>query len=179
VSDSFELPAVDRVTVGALGEPGQRTFYLQARADDQLVTLKMEKQQVDALARLLGELLADLPTVGDLPDETSLELEEPAVAAWAVGTMQLAYDGESDRIVLLAEEIEAAEEAETSSDEPFGEPAGGVARLAVTREQAAAMAKRGEEQVRSGRPRCALCGFPIDPDGHACPKTNGHGPPSR
>ena len=179
MSASFELPEVDRVTVGALGEPGRRTFYLQARADDELVTLKMEKQQVDALARLLSELLSDLPAVGDLPDETSLELEEPAVAAWAVGTMQLAYDGENDRIVLLAEEIEPAEEPDSSDDELSAESEGGVARMAVTREQAAAMAKRGEEQVRSGRPRCPLCGFPMDPDGHACPKTNGHGPPSR
>ncbi len=184
MSASFELPSVDRVTVGAIGEPGQRTFYLQARLGDQLVTLKLEKQQVGALATLLTELLEDLPTVGELPDTATLELEEPTLAEWAVGSIQLAYDSANDRIVLLIEEVETPEEDPSSQeeDDTEAEPAvsgGGMARLAVTRDQAAAMAARGQEQVSSGRPRCALCGFPIDPDGHACPRTNGHGPPAR
>lgn len=172
MSASFELPSVDRITVGAIGEPGQRTFYLQARLGDQLVTLKLEKQQVGALSSLLRELLDDLPAVGEVPDPEALTLEEPTLAEWAVGSIQLAYDGANDRVVLLIEEVAAG-------DGPSEESDGGVARLAVTREQAAAMAARGQEQVRSGRPRCTFCGFPIDPDGHACPRTNGHGPPAR
>jgi uncharacterized repeat protein (TIGR03847 family) len=75
--------------------------------------------------------------------------------------------------VLLAEEIEVVDE------EGDAVASGGLARLAVTRQQAAALAERGEELVTAGRPRCPLCGSPLDPDGHACPKTNGHGPPSR
>lgn len=170
MSASFELPAADRFTLGTTGEPGQRTFYLQARLGDQLVTLKLEKQQVSALAQLLNQLLEDLPTVGPLP--TELELEEPALPEWAVGAIQLAYDAGSDRVVLLVEEVETVDE----NGDP--RPAGGMARLAVSREQAAAAALRGSELVSSGRPRCSLCGFPVDPDGHSCPRTNGHGPPS-
>jgi uncharacterized repeat protein (TIGR03847 family) len=183
VSASFELPSVDRFTVGAIGPPGQRTFYMQARLGDQVVSLKMEKQQVGALARLLEELLDDLPAVGPLPSD--LELEEPVLAEWAVGTIQLAYDSSGDRVVLLVEEAEAAgEDEEEAAGEPGAEVAdgpevaGGMARLAVTREQAAAVARHGSELVASGRPRCPLCGFPVNPDGHSCPRTNGHGPPS-
>lgn len=170
MSASFELPSADHFTLGAIGPPGQRTFYLQTRLADQLVTLKLEKQQVGALAQLLQELLDDLPTVGPLP--TDMELEEPVLAEWAVGTIQLAYDAGSDRVVLLVEE------AETLDEQGDPVPGGGMARLAVTREQAAAAARRGADLVASGRPRCPLCGFPINPDGHACPRTNGHGPPS-
>lgn len=171
MSASFELPSADRFTVGAIGPPGQRAFYLQARLGDQLVTLKIEKQQVGALAQLLTELLEDLPTVGAPPAD--LDLEEPALAEWAVGSIQLAYDATSDRVVLLIEEVETIDE----NGDPL--PAGGMARLTVTREQAAAVAQHGAELVSSGRPRCTLCGFPIDPSGHSCPRTNGHGPPSQ
>ncbi len=171
MSASFELPSADRFTVGAIGPPGQRTFYLQARLGDQLVTLKLEKQQVGALAQLLGELLADLPTVDPVPPP--LDLEEPALPEWAVGSVQLAYDGTIDRVVMLVEEIETVDE----NGNPL--PAGGLARLAITRDQAATVADHGAELVSSGRPRCPLCGFPMDPSGHACPRTNGHGPPSR
>jgi len=94
------------------------------------------------------------------------------LAEWAVGAMQLAYDSGNDRLVLLAEEIEVVDEQ--------GDPvqSGGLARLVVTRVQAAAMAERGEELVTSGRPHCPLCGSPLDPEGHACPKTNGTGRPT-
>ena len=88
---SFDLPSVDRLTVGTVGPVGQRTFYLQARQAEQLVTLKVEKQQVSALAQFLTGLLADLPAVGDLPDSNDLELEEPALEEWAVGTLQISY----------------------------------------------------------------------------------------
>src|SRR3954451_9365142 len=108
MSSSFELPEVERITVGTVGEPGQRTFYLQARMGAQLVTLKMEKQQVAALAQFLGNLLADLPRPGDPP--TNLELEEPALEEWSVGNIQLSYDSDLDRVVIIAEEARFADE---------------------------------------------------------------------
>ncbi|MGH9095645.1 MAG: DUF3090 family protein [Acidimicrobiales bacterium] len=181
MSDSFELSAPQRVTVGTVGEPGQRTFYLQAREDDRLVTLKIEKQQVAALAQLLVELLADLPAPGAPPASSELELEEPVLAAWIVGSMQLAYDGAADRVVLMAEEAEMVEPGEDPVEIPAdGDPegTGAIARLAFTREQAAALAERGAELVTSGRPTCPLCGNPMNPEGHSCPRTNGHRPPS-
>jgi len=169
VSASFELSDVGRATVGTVGVPGQRTFYLQAREGDRLVSLKLEKQQVAALAQLLAELLSDLAAAGALP--TDLELEEPVLAEWAIGAMQLAYDASTDRIVLVAEEATA-----TTGDEDA--PDGAIGRLAISRPQAAAIAGRAEQLVTSGRPPCPLCGYPLDPAGHSCPRTNGHGPPT-
>src|ERR1700722_11940032 len=101
VSASFELSDVGRATVGTVGVPGQRTFYLQAREGDRLVSLKLEKQQVAALGQLLPELLSHLPDAGALPPD--LDLEEPVLAEGAVGAMQLAYDASTDRIVVMAE----------------------------------------------------------------------------
>jgi uncharacterized repeat protein (TIGR03847 family) len=173
VSASFELSPVDRITVGTVGPTGQRTFFLQARQAGDLVTLKMEKQQVAALSRHLADLLADLPSVGALPDEVELELEEPAVAEWAVGSLRVEYDTDLDQIVIVAEEIEIIDEEGTPIDE-----GGATARMAATREQIAALAIRGTALVEAGRPPCPLCGYPLDPAGHSCPRTNGHRPPT-
>lgn len=177
MSASFEFSEPTKVTVGTVGEPGQRTFYLQAREADRLMTLKVEKQQVAALAELLTELLSDLPVPEDPPTGQHLELEEPVLAEWAVGTLQLAYDASADRVVLIAEEIGAPSE---EGGDPLGDdapPAGAVARLAVTRDQALGLVRRGQELVSSGRASCPLCGYPMDPAGHSCPKTNGHRSP--
>src|ERR1700739_4682215 len=128
MSRSFELPDVEWATVGTVGPPGQRTFYLQARQDDQMVTLKLEKQQVAAIAQFLGEILSDLPVPGPLPDDELLALAEPVLAEWAVAGVQLPYDSNADRIVMLAEEI--------------GEEAGG--------EDAGPAEEIGGEEFRSG-----------------------------
>jgi uncharacterized repeat protein (TIGR03847 family) len=191
MSRSFELSDVEWATVGTVGPPGQRTFYLQARQDDQLVTLKLEKQQVAAVAQFLGEILSDLPVPEPIPDDEALALAEPVLAEWAVGGLQLAYDSGADRIVILAEEIgDPADDADEPDSEEIGgeqiraeqEPAEpsedrGVGRLSLTRTQAAAIVRRGWDLVNAGRPACALCGHPIDPEGHSCPRTNGHRPP--
>jgi uncharacterized repeat protein (TIGR03847 family) len=175
--------------VGTVGPPGQRTFYLQARQDDELVTVKLEKQQIALIAQFVGEILSDLPTPGTLPDDDALALTEPVSAEWAVGGLQLGYDNDADRLVLLAEElIEDEDDAGTelgpeqlhlepgpaSSSESAGR---GITRLGLTRTQAASIVKRAWDLVTAGRPTCALCGNPIDPDGHSCPRTNGQHPP--
>src|ERR1700736_3619156 len=110
MSNSFDLAAVQRLTVGTVGSVGKRTFYLQARQDDQLVTLKLEKQQVGALAELLTEMLDDLPALGPLPGDDDLGLEEPVLAEWPVGTLRIDYDRDSDQVVLVAEEIPEVDE---------------------------------------------------------------------
>jgi uncharacterized repeat protein (TIGR03847 family) len=195
VSRSFELPDVEWATVGTIGPPGQRVFYLQARQGDEQVTLKLEKQQVAAIAQFLGEILSDLPVADPLPDDDAMALAEPVLAEWTVGGLQLAYDSEADRIVILAEEIGDDDDAADTEDPDdlagmagglgSGEPTGsdvpvdrGMGRLSLTRTQAAAIVRRGWDLVSAGRPTCALCGRPIDPDGHSCPRTNGHGPPA-
>lgn len=165
--ENFDLTDVDRITVGTVGTPGQRVFLLQARAGAEVVTVKLEKQQVSALARYLAEVLADLPDVGDLPAE--LELEEPTEPRFVVGVMGVTYDDATDRIVLVAQEATAEEEAQDED--------GGVLRVTATREQIAALAIRATALVEAGRPPCPLCGYPLDPSGHVCPRTNGHRAP--
>ncbi len=194
MSRSFELPDVEWATVGTIGPPGQRVFYLQARQGAEQITLKLEKQQVAAIAQFLGEILSDLPVADPLPDDDAMALVEPVLAEWAVGGLQLAYDTEADRIVIVAEEV-GDDDIEDSDDPAVIRPAGGrerrtidrwatapatagMGRLSLTRTQAAAIVRRGWDLVSAGRPTCALCGRPIDPDGHSCPRTNGHGPPA-
>ncbi len=171
MSDSHDLYDAERVTVGTVGPTGQRVFLLQGRQGSLVITVKLEKQQVAALSQYLAKVLEELPDPGDLP--VDLELEEPLDAAWAVGTLGLSYDSAADRIVLLAEEAVAEEDEE----EPVDETAASMARFTITREQAAALAIRGTELVEAGRPPCPLCGNPLDPSGHVCPRTNGHRPP--
>ncbi len=166
MASDYELETPERVTVGTIGEVGQREFYLQARQSTQLVTVKVEKQQVRALAESLGRLLQDLPRPGELPADDALDLEHFEEVHFVVGTLAVAYDVNADRVVLLMEELVGGDEAD--ADE---------VRLSMSREQAAALAIRGTQLVESGRPPCPLCGFPLDPRGHACPRTNGHRPP--
>ncbi|HEY3702145.1 MAG TPA: DUF3090 family protein [Acidimicrobiales bacterium] len=170
MSDSHDLYDAERVTVGTIGPTGQRVFLLQGRQGSLVITVKLEKQQVAALSQYLAKVLEELPDPGILPED--LELEEPIDAAWAVGTLGLSYDSTADRIVLLAEEAVAEEDEEETEDE-----AASMARFTITREQAAALAIRGTELVEAGRPPCPLCGNPLDPSGHVCPRTNGHRPP--
>ncbi|MDP9071861.1 MAG: DUF3090 family protein [Actinomycetota bacterium] len=164
MSDSYELFDVDKLTVGAVGEPGRRLFLLQARHAGQLVTLKLEKAQVVALSTYLSDLLKRLPRPEALPDD--LELEEPAEPEWVIGSLGVSYDEALDRLVLVAEE--AVLEDEEAAEARFG----------VTRAQVAALVNRGTRLVQAGRPPCPLCGYPLDPSGHACPRTNGHRPPT-
>lgn len=172
MSRSFELPEADWATVGAVGQPGQRTFYLQARQDTQLLTLKLEKQQVAAIAQFLSEILSDLPS----PEEPALQggeaLVEPVLAEWPVGSIQLAYDSAADRIVILAEEI--GDEDPDDAEELIASVERGAARIGITRAVAAIIVRLGGELVEAGRPTCPLCGRPMDPEGHSCPRTNGH-----
>ena len=172
MSASFQLDGPDHFTAGAVGPPGQRVFYLQAREADTLVTLKCEKEQVAALAEYLGGLLARLPghaaAAGDKP-----ELLEPLEAAWPVGSLGVGYDGDRDRIVVIANE--RIEDEDTEAEEKSGggpEPAS--ARFAITRTQAVTFIERARGLQRAGRPTCPMCGEPKDPAGHACPRSNGH-----
>lgn len=167
MSTSFDIDPVLRIVTGAVGEPGSRIFYLQARSADQLITLLLEKEQVRALAVSIEQMLAALPDAGseeappieDLPD-----LEEPLLPEWRVGPMALQYDEASDRMVLVANEL--------VEDEAAGNPA--AARIVFTRVQARLLSEQAERVVEAGRPSCRFCGSPIDPDGHICTAMNGH-----
>lgn len=173
MSESFQLDGPDHFTAGAVGPPGQRVFYLQAREASTVITLKCEKEQVAALADYLSGLLERLPGEAVAAGARS-ELLQPIEAAWAVGSLGVGYDGDHDRIVVVAnerveEEEEDEEPAEATSRE---EPAS--ARFAITRAQAAAFVERAHGLQKAGRPTCPMCGEPRDPAGHVCPRSNGH-----
>jgi uncharacterized repeat protein (TIGR03847 family) len=172
LNPSFELPRPERFTAGTVGEPGRRAFFLQALAEGRLVTLKVEKQQVGALAEHLAALLADLPLPGD--DELAaadVDFVEPPGAEWAVGRMGVAWDEGDDRLVLQCEELVPVEEEEEEAEpDPEEEPA--MARFRLTRAQVLAFVEVARELVAAGRPPCYLCGGPMDPTGHACPRLN-------
>ena len=161
MSSSFEIPDVDHLTAGAIGPPGQRIFYLQAGQGSQVVSLRLEKTQVAALVAYLAGMLADMPPPGEIPS-TGMDLIEPVVAEWVVASLGVTYDEEADRVVIMAEEL--VEEGEEAAR----------ARISATRERVAALSVRGAEAVAAGRPPCPLCGLPLDPDGHTCPRLNGH-----
>jgi uncharacterized repeat protein (TIGR03847 family) len=164
VSDGYDLSAPDRITVGTVGEVGNRLFLLQCRQGPTLLTLKIEKQQVSVVAEYLARIVKDQERPGHLPED--LDLEEPTDPAWAVGTIGVSYDEADDRVILVIEELVPEDET------------GAIARLSVSREQAAAFTIQATSLVESGRPPCPLCGSPLDPSGHECPRTNGHRPPA-
>lgn len=167
MANFFEFEHPSRVIVATVGEPGQREFYLQVREGEVVVTLKVEKQQVAALAIHLGELLQDLARPGHSDDDGAVDLEVFIEPSFVVGGLGVAYDAELDRILLMAQEISRDNDAEDRAE----------ARFSLTREQAVGLAILGTRLVESGRPPCPLCGFPLDPRGHNCPRTNGHGAP--
>ena len=173
--ESFEFSQPDRLTVGTVGESGRRMFFLQATQGAVSATLKMEKLQVAALAAWIAKTLEDLPAPGHLPDDADLEPVDFVEPAWAIGSLGGSYDRASDRIVLVAGEL--AEEGDEEGAEALFGGAGATARYLATREQMAALAIRATRLVESGRPPCPLCGYPLDPSDHQCPKTNGHRPP--
>jgi uncharacterized repeat protein (TIGR03847 family) len=178
MSASFDFSVPSVVTLGTVGEPGQRIFFLQVRETGVLATLKLEKLQVAALAQHLGQMLSDLPRPAHLPDGDELDPLPFVEMDFVVGSLAVSYDEVADRIVLLAEELVREDAEEPDSFEALvGGSSAGSARVAMTREQAAAFAIRGATLVGAGRAPCPLCGYPLDARGHYCPKTNGYRAP--
>jgi len=169
--DVYELNPVTHITVGAVGEPGQRTFFLQASQGYETVSVKLEKEQVYALGRAVEEILHELeqrevrPIADDEEPPTSeLTLRQPIEPVFVVGQMGLVFDQSTDRIVLIVQELTTQEEAEEAAS----------ARFWVSLGQMRALSRLAKEVVSGGRPICPLCQRPIDPGGHFCPRGNGH-----
>lgn len=174
MTESHDFESVDRFTAGAIGEPGDRTFLFQAQAGSVQVTVKCEKQQVAALSEYLQGVLADLPAIED-DTPAPLELEPPYEPDWVAGTLSVAYDDVSDRIVILVEEIGPMDADEEDELGLLGPDLTSL-RVRLTRGQVSALVDHTVALVEAGRPPCPICGHPKGPD-HACPRTNGHGPP--
>jgi uncharacterized repeat protein (TIGR03847 family) len=171
-SITYEVNPVEQITTGAIGPPGKRVFYLQGRGVDQIVTLIVEKQQIQSLAVGLEQFLSELrERLPDLPEaspdftEKDMALQEPIDPLFRVGHMGLGYDEETDLLVLVAREIQT----------PDADPEqAAVARFWCSRTQLRQMCHWGLEIAEQGRPICGNCGQPIDLEGHFCPKRNGH-----
>jgi uncharacterized repeat protein (TIGR03847 family) len=224
----IELDPVDRITADAVGAPGQRTFFLQGRKDDRLVTLLMEKQQVQLLAASVVEILSRLgKETGEGPADEAMGLEEPVMPEWRAGRLSIEYEEGRDLILLEVEELvegdaddddeedddageastegpllaefdvvlqtgeeeleeyQAAEEEEDDEalealgvlggpDDALDDAERSRVRFWATREQMLSLARHGATVCAAGRPRCQLCGNPMDPEGHQCPALNGH-----
>ena len=181
--EPIEFHSVEALGAGAVGEPGQRAFYLQARSESAQLTVLLEKEQVALLA---AEAIAFLDRIAEQYPEDPItlpasvaELKEPTVPLFRARPIGLGFDPE--RELVLIELRERADEAVDEDDEqrgldrpprPIDEEEGYVARIYATRPQVRAMAARGAVAVAAGRPPCDLCGQPIDPTGHRCPRWN-------
>ncbi|MFN0285146.1 MAG: DUF3090 domain-containing protein [Kineosporiaceae bacterium] len=188
----FDYDPPERFVAGTVGQPGQRTFFLQARAGTRLTSVALEKTQVGVLAERVEELLdevlrrsggtAPVPAIAPAVAEDTASLDTPIEEEFRVGTMSLAWDGDTERVVIEAFSEGATpelEDDEEHDDEPPAllpdeEATGAVLRVRLTGLQARAFAKRALAVVAAGRPPCPFCAGPLDPEGHVCPRANGY-----
>lgn len=168
---TFDLKPVDRITADAVGVPGQRVFYLQARKGNLLVTVICEKEHVTALALAVDHVLlsmagndADAVVEPDPVIHRGMDLEYPLEPAFRAGQVNLGFDQASRELVVIAYET-----MEEGDDTPPS-----VARFWATPAQMRAFSIHSQQVVAAGRPICAMCGQPMEPEGHFCPRKNGH-----
>jgi len=166
----FDFDDVDSFTVGAVGQPGQRTFLLQARRGRERVTVKCEKQQAAAIADYLRKVLNDLPPAEDRPMPSSLELAAPLDVAFVLGPVGLGYERANDRVLVQLDEIVPVDE-DGEPDPEVLEDSSRV-RVLLTRGQVEAFCEQADQLIAAGRPPCRWCSLPINPDGHICPRMN-------
>jgi len=170
----FDFDTPDRFVAGAVGEPGSRIFYLQARQGGALVSVGLEKTQVAALAGRISELLDAMEGLeGALPPHAAKDdrpLEEPTVELFRVGAMALAWDATSGRVVIEAQPLTDEEGFTEVSDDAADGP--DLVRVRVEPSRARDFVRRAASLVAAGRPSCPFCGQPLEATGHFCPKTN-------
>ena len=167
----FELDPVDRIAVVALGQPGQRQFFLLARGSGRQLTLSCEKSQVQALIVRLNQMMETqgIPPTEIIPETATLQPGEPE---WQVGEMGLGYHEARRMFVLVASQGSTGQEKEEfgqSDDAPS-------VRFWLSHEQVGAFSKQAETVLTAGRTLCPRCGLPMDPAGHPCPVSNGARP---
>lgn len=174
--EDIEFRPVDHITTDAIGQPGKRVFYIHAWQGQRTVTLILEKLQILSLAEGVEQFLSEVrEKYPDLDEpsadytEEKMRIQPPVDPLFRIGDLGLGYDANADLVVLVAREM-TAEEAEGDQE---AEPAS-VVRLWCTRSQIRALARWGVEVASRGRPLCPQCGQPIEPEGHFCPKKNGH-----
>jgi uncharacterized repeat protein (TIGR03847 family) len=186
----FQFDAPDRFVCGTVGQPGNRTFFLQVVEGKRLVSVKLEKVQVAVLAQRLGQILTELQRRGVSGVEVSSPrgdderpLDEPLREEFTVGTLTIGWDGDDSVMVLEArsqlpeEEDDTAagddeeEQLEIDDDAPVGPD---VVRVRLEPELALGFVRRSARVLSAGRPACPFCGQPLNPEGHICPRRNGY-----
>ena len=165
----IELNPVSYLTIGTVGEPGQRTFYLQGSRGTHIISLIIEKEQAVMLANSFESLLEELDSRHPAPAKesqepiwTDMRLREPIEALFRVGNMGLGYNEDTDQVVLVAYELV------DEDDDPS------IVSFWATRIQVQSLIQHTLDVVKAGRPICGNCGLPMDADGHFCPNRNGH-----
>jgi uncharacterized repeat protein (TIGR03847 family) len=175
---SYDPP--DRFVAGTVGQPGERTFYLQAAGGGRVTSVALEKAQVSQLAERLDELLDEVsrrisgtaePAAAGPPADDG-PLDQPLLEDFRVGAIALAWDGEGDRVIIEAQEVSEEPVEPLTEDLPDDAPA--ILRVRISAVAARAFARRALQIVSQGRPPCPLCGLPLDATGHVCPRQNGH-----
>lgn len=178
----FDPP--DRFVAGTVGQPGERTFFLQARDGARVVSIVLEKVQVAVLADRLGELLSELERRGvaaaeaaalaPLVSDDSGPLDEPINEAFRAGSLTLGWDGDDELVLVEARaQSEDGEAIDPDEDDEEDEDGPDLLRVRMTADAARSFVARAARIVASGRPPCPMCGAPLDPQGHICPRRNG------
>lgn len=174
----FRTP--DRFVAGTVGEPGNRTFYLQAVHDNRVVSVMIEKQQVEVLADRISALLVEVnrrfgtplpPEAAEVEDLSPLVM--PVDAEFRVGTMGLGWDSEAQTVVV---ELLAVTDSEFDASVVLDDAEEGpdAVRVFLSPQSARQFANRSQRVISAGRPPCPLCDEPLDPEGHICVRTNGY-----
>ncbi len=173
----IEIKPADHLIASCVGKPGNRTFYIQAAKEDEILTILCEKFQVQQLVegisqfvKRLSENHPNLETGALLDDVPDLVLRRPIEPLFRLGEIGIGYDEDSELMVLIAQELGQ----EVVEDDYQDETETVKVRIWATFLQMLQMADHGEKQVLSGRPICGNCMQPIDAEGHFCPKSNGH-----
>ena len=163
----------DRFVAGTVGQPGQRSFYLQARKGGAVVTVGVEKTQVAVLADRLGDMLDAIEPTSPMsgPSADAGPLDEPLIEAFRVGAMSLAWDPQQQSVVVEAQPLaDDGEYHETADNDPDGPD---LLRVRISPAEARSFIDRSLTLVGAGRPACPFCGMPLEPTGHFCLRANG------
>lgn len=177
----FDPP--ERFVAGTIGQPGARTFFLQAREGQRVVSVVMEKAQVAVLAERLAELIDELERRGVEDESTSRAdagddggpLDEPLNEAFRAGSLTLGWDGGAEKVLVEARaQPQDGEAVDPDEDDDEDEDGPDLLRVRISLAAARSFVSRAAQVVAAGRPPCPLCGAPLDPQGHICPRRNGH-----
>lgn len=172
MAEEIDIQPVTHITTDAIGKPGERVFYIQAWQAQRTVTVIAEKIQIQSLAVGYEQFLAEISQrFPDLPEasadfiDAKMHINPPVDPLFRVGELGLGYDADHDQVVLVVREL-------LSEGQPAEDAR--VVRFWCTRSQIRAMCRWGIEVAARGRPICPQCGEPMEPEGHFCPKKNGH-----